>query len=67
MRFSVISHIEASSSDPRFGASCNVILVLFHMADVVGFYVKNAFMFQKTKNKQTNKQIVIRYKALAIF
>ena len=55
MRFSVISR-RTSLSFPRFRASCNVILVLFHVTDIVCFYVKTAFAFQKMKHKQTNKQ-----------
>ena len=36
------------------GTSRNVILVLFHVTDVVWFfYIKTGFIFQKTKNKQT--------------
>ena len=53
MRFSVISR-KTSSSFPHFRTSCNVVLVLFHVTDVVCFYVKTLFMFQKTKNKQIN-------------
>ena len=41
---------------PRFRTSCNVILVLLHVTDIVCFYVKTVFMFQKTKNKQASKQ-----------
>ena len=55
MRFSVISR-RTSLSFPRSRASCNVILVLFHVTDIVCFYVKTAFAFQKMKHKQTNKQ-----------
>ena len=44
-------------SFPRFDTSCNVTLVLFHVTDIVCFYVKTVFMFQKTKNKQIKKTI----------
>ena len=47
--------MEASSSFPRFRASCNFILVLFHLTDIVYFYVKPVFTSQKTRNKQKNK------------
>ena len=56
MRFSVIS-FKSFFNFPRFRASCNVILVLFHVKDIVCFYVKTVFMFQKTK-KQTNEQTI---------
>ena len=55
MWFSVISR-RTSLSFPRFRASCNVILVLFHVTDMVCFYVKTIFVFQKMEHKQTNKQ-----------
>ena len=45
--------VEAPSSFQHFCASCNVVLVLFHMTDIVCFYFKAVFIFQKTKNKQT--------------
>ena len=41
----------------RFRTSCNFILVLFHVTDIVCFYVKPVFISQNTKNKQT-KQII---------
>ena len=47
---------EASSSFPRFRASCNVILALFHVTYIVCFHVRTVFMFQKIKNRETNKQ-----------
>ena len=55
MWFSVISR-RASLSFPRFRASCNVILVLFHVTDIACFYVKTIFVFQKMEHKQTNEQ-----------
>ena len=48
------------NSFPRFRASCNFILVLFHVTDIVCFYVKPVFMSQKMKNKQTNKKTKIK-------
>ena len=49
--------VEASTSFQHFRTSCNVILVLLHVTDIVLFYVKTVFMFQKTKkiNKQATK------------
>ena len=44
--------VEGSWSFSSIGSSCNVILILFHMTDIVCFYVKTVFMFHKTKNKQ---------------
>ena len=44
---------------PAFPTSCNVILVLFHVTDIVCFYVKTVFMFQKTKIKQIIIIIII--------
>ena len=41
----------------RFRTSCNFILVLFHVTDIVCFYVKPVFISQNIKNKQT-KQII---------
>ena len=49
MQFSVISF-------PRFRTFCNVILVLFHVTDIVSFYVKTMFMFQKNKLKKKQKK-----------
>ena len=49
MQFSVISL-------PRFRTFCNVILVLFHVTDIVSFYVKTMFMFQKNKLKKIKER-----------
>ena len=55
MWLSVISR-RTSLSFPHFRASYNVILVLFHVTDIVCFYVKTIFVFQNMEHKQTNKQ-----------
>ena len=56
MRFSVINHRSFFEFTAFSCSFWNIILVLFHVADIVCLYVKIVFMFQKTKNKQTNKQ-----------
>ena len=38
---------------PCFCASCNVILDLSDVIDIVFFYAKTIFMLQKTKGKET--------------
>ena len=49
MQFSVISF-------PRFRTFCNVILILVHVTDIVSFYVKTMFMFQKNKLKKSKRK-----------
>ena len=53
-------------SFPRFGTSCNVTLVLFHVTDIVCFYVKTVFMFQKTKKKNKTKQNLTQVSVVAV-